>query len=274
MDPQRQQVAAVFDAAALTYDQVGVEFFQPIAERLVDELAPVAGERVLDVGCGRGAVLLRVAAAVGSAGRATGIDLAPAMVAATAAEAEHAGLPVTVLTGDAQEPGLPAGSFDAVAASLVLFFLPDPSAALRAWRNLLVPGGRVAVSTFGDYTPQWHAVDDVFTAYLPPGMRDARTTGTKGPFATDEGVEKLLDDAGFTGVRTVRDVVPVRFDSAEHWQRWTMSTGQRMFWKLVPEADREQVRTRAYAAVEASAVENVDGRMGFDQHVRYTVGRR
>jgi ubiquinone/menaquinone biosynthesis C-methylase UbiE len=271
---QRQQVAAVFDAVAETYDQVGVAFFQPIADGLIEQLAPVTGERILDVGCGRGAVLIPVAAAVGDTGAATGLDLAPLMVAAAAEEAERAGVRVTVLVGDAQEPALPEMSFDAVSASLVLFFLPDPAAAVRAWRDLLVPGGRVAVSTFAEFTPEWKQVDGVFAPYLPPGMRDARTSGTTGPFASDEGVERMLTDAGFTGVRTARTIVRVRFDDPEHWQRWTMSLGQRRFWQLVPEADREQVRARAFAAVEESARRNPDGRMGFDQHIRYTVGTR
>ena len=264
----------MFDAAAETYDRVDVEFFQPIAAGLVKELAPMAGERVLDAGCGRGAVLLRVAAAVLPTGEATGIDLAPRMVAAAASDAEQAGLPVTVLVGDAQDPDLPAASFDAITASLVLFFLPDPAAALRSWRNLLVDGGRIAVSTFGAYTPGWNPVDEVFTPYLPPGMRDARTSGRKGPFGSDTGVEQLLADAGFTEVRTVRDVVPVRFDSPDHWHRWTMSTGQRFFWQVVPDDDRPTVQARVYAAVEATREHNPDGRIGFDQQVRYTLGKR
>ncbi len=66
-DP-RQGVARVFDAAAATYDATGVAFFGPIADTLVALLDPQEGERVLDIGCGRGAFLLPAAAAVGPAG--------------------------------------------------------------------------------------------------------------------------------------------------------------------------------------------------------------
>jgi hypothetical protein len=66
----------------------------------------------------------------------------------------------------------------------------------------------------------------------------------------------------------------VRFDDADHWHRWTMSTGQRFMWDLVPDTDRAAVRARTAAAVEDTRQHNADGRIGFDQQVRYTLGRR
>ena len=49
---QRERIAALFDRVADTYDRVGVDLFQPIAARLVEEVAPMVGERVVDIGCG------------------------------------------------------------------------------------------------------------------------------------------------------------------------------------------------------------------------------
>ena len=119
--------ARLFDSLADTYDAVGVEFFGPIAQGLLGLLDPQPGESFLDVGCGKGALLLPAARAVGRSGRAVGIDVAPAMVSAarTAADAAGRGF-VEVVVGDAQSPELPAGAFDVVGSSLVLFFLPDP----------------------------------------------------------------------------------------------------------------------------------------------------
>ena len=74
-----QRIAGLFDAVSDSYDTVGVDFFQPIAAGLVDELNPQSGERWLDVGCGRGAVLLRASAAIGPEGRAVGIDISSGM---------------------------------------------------------------------------------------------------------------------------------------------------------------------------------------------------
>lgn len=56
--------AEVFDRAAPTYDRVGVDFFAVFGQRLVDLCGVRAGESVLDIGTGRGAVLGAAALAV------------------------------------------------------------------------------------------------------------------------------------------------------------------------------------------------------------------
>ncbi|WP_425489880.1 class I SAM-dependent methyltransferase [Nocardioides ungokensis] len=71
----------------------------------------------------------------------------PGMVGLLSAATRH--LPqVRVAAGDATDPRLDGVSYDLVAASLVLFFLPDPVRALRRWAGLLEPGGRVGAATF------------------------------------------------------------------------------------------------------------------------------
>lgn len=277
MNTQTERILQLFDAVADTYDQVGVEFFGPIAEGLVAVLDPRQGERALDLGCGRGAVLLPLARAVGPQGSVTGGDLSPRMVQQCRAVAEAEGLDhVEVAVVDAQEPtgldGEGSGGFDVIASSLVLFFLPDPPRALQRWRDLLRPGGRVGVSTFADEDPAWSSVDDVFRPHLPPEMLDPRTTGRAGPFASDEGVEGLFRDAGLVDVRTAHRTVDVRFEDADHWYRFSMSVGQRAFWQAVPQASRGEVRAEAARRIETHA--DHDGSVTFHQDIRYTLGRR
>jgi ubiquinone/menaquinone biosynthesis C-methylase UbiE len=272
MEPQ-ERVGKLFDQLADTYDQVGVEFFKPIAAGLVSQLAPRRGERALDVGCGRGAVMFLLAAAAGPSAPVTGLDVSPRMVEAAVADAARAGIAVDVRVGDAMAPDFSPDSFDVLAASLVLFFLPDPLAALRAWHALLVEGGRIGVSTFGPYDERWaDRVDSALRAHAPQQTADARSTGRAGPFSSDDGMEQLLTEAGFAKIRTATSMVSPRFDDSEHWFRWSMSVGQRQFWEAIPAHDRDSVRAEAFAAVDGCRDEQ--GRIGFDQQVRYTLGVR
>jgi ubiquinone/menaquinone biosynthesis C-methylase UbiE len=266
-----RQVAATFDGLAADYDRSGVAFFVPIAHRLVTLLDPRPGEHAVDLGCGRGAATVPLARAVGPAGRVVAVDVAPAMVAATRAALAGSGW-VTTLVADAAAPPLPAGDADLVAASLVLFFLPDPAAAVRRWLGLLRPGGRVGVTTFGDQDATWTAVDALFTPYLPPQLLDARTSGRAGPFGSTGGVEGLFRDAGADEVTTVEDTLPVRFADVAQWRRFSLSTGQRRLWSFVPEAERPALLAAATALLEGSRT--AAGAIEVSQVVRSTVARR
>lgn len=264
-------IAGVFDRAAYTYDAVGVPWFGPIAQGLVDELAVQPGERVLDVGCGRGAALVPLAEATGPTGHVLGIDLSPRMVALTAEDVRD--LPhVEVRVADACAPGLSGASYDVIASSLVLFFLPDPAGAVQTWADLLVDGGRLGVATFGPQDDRWKPVDALFTPYLPPAMLDARTSGQRGPFASDEGVEQLLRGAGLADVRTAHRTVEAVFTGPEQWLEFSWSHGQRAMWEAVPVEEHPAV-TRQVTELLAGFVDT-DGRLGFSQDVRYTLGRR
>ena len=271
-DP-RERNARLFDGVAEVYDDVGVDFFGPIAHGLMDALAPAPGERVADMGCGRGAFMIRAARAVGPQGRVLGVDISPAMVALTGQMLADEGLAhAEARVGDAQTPELTPSAYDVVGSSVVLFFLPDPAAALAAWRDALVPGGRIGVSTFGPQDDTWRSVDDVFTAYQPAAMLDARTSGRQGPFASDAGVESLLDGAGFAEVRTVVADLAVRFADADQWYAFSMSTGQRAMWALVPGPERGTVRAEAERRLAPAA--DPGGGYVVHQHVRYTLGVR
>ena len=264
-------VAGVFDRAADSYDAVGVPWFGPIARGLVEELDVRPGERVVDLGCGRGAALVPLAGAAGPGGDVLGVDLAPRMVELTARDLAH--LPqVRVEVGDARDPGLPPASRDVVSSCLVLFFLPDPGAAVRAWVDVLVPGGRLGVTTFGPQDPRWRQVDELFSPWLPPQLLDARASGRRGPFASDHGVEQLLRDAGLVQVRTVHRQVQAVFRNADHLLQFMRSHGQRAMWEAVPEAEQDALIEQVRDVVGRSG--DADGGLRLDQDVRITLGHR
>ena len=131
----------------------------------------------------------------------------------------------------------------------------------------------VGVDFFNPYDDRWpDEVDATLRRFVPPEIADARTTGQRGPFQSDEGMEALLRDAGVRDVRTATATVSPRFDDPAHWKRWSSSVGQRQLWQAIPEDGLERVQAALFAAVDRCRDDA--GRIGFDQQVRYTLGRR
>ncbi|WP_051696370.1 class I SAM-dependent methyltransferase [Streptomyces sp. NRRL S-244] len=140
-------IAAYWDAAAATFDEepdhgLRQEHTRAGWARLLSSWVPRAPADVLDVGCGTGSLALLLAEA---GHRVTGVDLAPQMVAQAEAKLAAAGLAARFLVGDAGAPPTGQEQYDVVLSRHLLWTLPDPRAALRAWAARLRPGGRLVL---------------------------------------------------------------------------------------------------------------------------------
>jgi ubiquinone/menaquinone biosynthesis C-methylase UbiE len=260
--------AAMFDSLSDSYDQAGVPFFTTIADRLVAELDPRPGERFLDVGSGRGAVTFPVAAAVGAAGRVDAVDLAPGMVRHLSEDLAARGVTNTTVTlGDATDPQPPAPPYDAVASSLVLFFLPDPVGALTRWRALLSPGGRVGVTTFAPWRGTWAALSELAEQY----EEESAPIRGRDVYDSDAGVEQLLAGAGFADVRTLGVTYSIPFVDVDQWRRWSAGTALASLWRRSDEADHPAILARAAELLEEGR--DASGRITLEVDLRYTFGR-
>ncbi len=103
-----------------------------------------AGGRVLDVGCGTGFLLERLA---GRGYSGVGVDLSPESVAHASRRLAEIGVAdrLSAVVGSAYEP--PEGPFDLICLTDVLEHLEEPRACLRALRERLAPDGLLVVST-------------------------------------------------------------------------------------------------------------------------------
>jgi ubiquinone/menaquinone biosynthesis C-methylase UbiE len=105
---------------------------------LLREVAGPVPLTVLDVGCGTGFLAFRMAE-LGH--KAVGIDLSEEMLAAAQRKAEGIGLPVIFRVGDAEAPPEDGAPYDVILERHVIWTLPQPRKAVRAWQALLKPGG-------------------------------------------------------------------------------------------------------------------------------------
>lgn len=123
---------------------------------LIGWAALVAGERVLDVGCGSGGATRVAAKMVGPEGTVVGVDPVTAVLTVAKAEA-HEGAEITYRRASAENlSAFDDRSFDCVIASLVLDEVADLEAALGEVARVLRPGGRfvASVMAFDHLRPQ------------------------------------------------------------------------------------------------------------------------
>jgi O-methyltransferase/aklanonic acid methyltransferase len=244
-DEHKTWVAGVFDRAAATYDRVGVPYHDVLGRRLLEVAAPPDGYALLDVACGRGAVL---AAAGGAAARRVGVDVSAEMVAQAGA-----GLPgVELRVMDAEHLDFAAASFDVVTCAFAVFFLPDPERAAAQFHRVLRPGGLVALSSWGDDDdPRWAWEGDLFA-----GLAVARRPMRR-PFDRPEDLETLLAGAGFRRIRLHREELEIRFADARQWWDWNWSFSRRGMFEQVDAATVESLRVAA--ARHLAAMHTADG---------------
>ena len=142
------QQIEVWDRMAGHYAQEIDRRFATIVSAVVRRAAPAAGEVVVDVGTGSGAVALAAAELVLPGGRVLAVDPSPEMRALAAARAAAAGRRhVQVLDGRAEALTVDTTA-DVVTASLSLMFAVDRAAAAREFARVLKPGGRLVAAVW------------------------------------------------------------------------------------------------------------------------------
>lgn len=135
-------------------------FMRPF-ERYAAQLPLSRATRVLEVGCGTGAITRALATQPDFAGVVTGVDQSPAMVAHATQLAAAAGLQAVTSfqVGDAHGLNFDDASFDVVIAHTVISHVTDPMTVVRELARVAAPGGTVAVFD-GDYASLTFAYED------------------------------------------------------------------------------------------------------------------
>lgn len=219
----------LFDQLADGYDRAALRFFPFAADRLARRLAPRPGEKILDVATGTGAVAIAVGQRLTGGGRVLAIDISERMLDRAYANIRRMALHnVDLHRMDASALEFRDGYFDALTCSCGLCLLPDMAAALREWRRVLRPGGRLLVATFGP------------TAFAPLAVwfcEQLREAG--GPvldptrdfpwhrLAAAERMEELLAAAGFLATETGTEQFGYHLQSPNDWWDIVWHTGFR-----------------------------------------------
>lgn len=187
--------------AWIDHEQPIEKAHSPIKDELLERAALRPGEKVIDLGCGSGALTLDAAERVGPQGDVIAFDIADAFVARVKERAKD--VPhISPIQGDAQSFGFSDVKSDAVISLFGMMFFPDPQVAFANIGNALKEGGRIVFVTWA--SPQhnpWFSVPGKAVADALPEMPKPDPSAP-GPmaFANVEMVTDLLSNAGFGDV--------------------------------------------------------------------------
>jgi SAM-dependent methyltransferase len=207
-----------FDVPAASYDRFMGRFSVPLAALFLDRLDVRPGLRVLDVGCGPGALTTALVDRLG-AGQVAAVDPSEPFVAAVRER-----LPgVDVRPGRAEALPHADASYDATLAQLVVHFMAEPVAGLAEMRRVTRPSGTVACTVWdhaggaGPLSPFFRAVADVDPA--APGEREL-------PGTRQGHLGELMTAAGLRRVEESALRVAVAFATLEEWwEPFTLGVG-------------------------------------------------
>jgi SAM-dependent methyltransferase len=196
-----------FQVAAEKYDKFMGRYSSRLATSFADFAGVTAGQRVVDVGSGPGALTTELVARVGAENVAAADPSEPFV------EAARQRFPgVDVQLAPAEQLPFADGEFDAALAQLVVHFMSEPLAGLREMARVTKPGGVVAACVWdregerAPYSPAWTAAGAFGFAF------------DEGGAGSSEGsLAALFREAGLTDVESAELSVPVEHASFEEW---------------------------------------------------------
>jgi SAM-dependent methyltransferase len=194
-----------FDVPPDAYARFMGRYADPLAQVFAAQVGVSVGDRLLDVGCGPGALtahLLTLGAEV------TAIDPSPPFI-----DAITVNLPgVEARLGTAEELPYDAGIFDAAVAQLVVHFMTDPVAGIGQMARVTRRGGVVAACVWdgptGALAPFWDAVHVID----PDAVDEALLSGANRGHLTE-----IFEAAGLRDVQETPITVDVVHPSFEEW---------------------------------------------------------
>ena len=252
LDPQDKKLTlqGVFTRSASSYERI--RYFPVFGKWLVEMAQIPEGAQVLDVACGRGAVLFPAAERVGPSGYVIGIDLAEGMARETEMEIQRRGLTqAEARQMDAEHLTFPDSSFDFVLCGFSLQFFPHLEQALSEFKRVLRPDGHIAVTTWGGDDERWDWYEDLRKAYGAIAKLDSQSLDKP------EEIQRWFSQAGFTDIHiSSKELDMVYHDEEEWWNvEWSIS-GRAGLEKLSSE-DLERFKAEAFE--KAQAQKQADG---------------
>ena len=203
------------------YEQLMGRWSRRLAPLFLDFCGVHDGARILDVGCGTGALTSALSERIGGA-QLVGID--PSEAAIRHCRARYGGNAMAFDCGDAMQLPYAERTFDHSLSMLVFQFIPDPAKAVTQMRRVTRPGGIVGACTWDGMGLELGAIFWEEATRLDPA---AESTGERPQkFRRPGELESLWRNAGLDGVReSVLEFETPFADFDDYWLPFNQGVG-------------------------------------------------
>ena len=241
-------LAGVFDRAAPTYDKVAGAYHDHFGERLVELTGVRPGDAVLDVACGRGAVLVPAAARVGPPGGPSASTCRRRWCASRVSGSMRRAPSPSSASWTRNTSMFRTSRSRRCCAASESSSCPIQR-ALAGFHRALIPGGSVGLSTWGAEDERWAWEDELLADVVVERRAMQR------PFDRAGDLDALLRGAGFEDVVVHAEQHEVHLADADEWWAWKWSYSLRGILEQLPEVRLERLRAEATERMAAMAGE-------------------
>ncbi|AFY95535.1 class I SAM-dependent methyltransferase [Chamaesiphon minutus] len=262
------KATTTFNSAADYFDAPALCFWNRFGRRTIELADLQSGMRVLDVCCGTGASAIPAAIQVGATGSVLGVDLANALLELARKKSQQQGLTnIEFQCADFTNLDLPSASFDAIVCVFGIFFLPDMEAAVAELWRMLLPGGILAITSWGARV--FEPANQTFWSAIATERPDLYKQFTPWyRIGEPASLQALVASCGANNVKVVAETDSHHLASPEDWWLMVMGGGTRGTIDKLEPVTQERVKSVCLEFLTANNIQ------ALDSDVLYAIARK
>jgi SAM-dependent methyltransferase len=187
--------------------------YQPVLDAILEECPPETGKRVLDIGCGTGALTVAYARHLNFGPTCLGVDISSPMIETAKARSESEGTSAKFIHADAQSYPFEQAGYDLLVSRFGVMFFDDPVRAFVNLRRAAKPAAKACFAVWRGPADNsfMHEAEIAAAPFLPPFPTPDPDAPGRFAFSDRDKITTILRQSGWTGITVFHADIPCSF---------------------------------------------------------------